>query len=101
MPQNGGGTQKKTPPDLTSTNARAISQPDYYSAYSTNLGANAKMQQKVLFKSKGLNCSGVFYLPDSYSAVDGGKLPAIAMAHGIGTTKEMGLPQFAERFAEA
>jgi uncharacterized protein len=59
------------------------------------------MQQKVLFKSKGLNCSGVFYLPDSYSAVDDGKLPAIAMAHGLGTTKEMGLPQFAERFAEA
>ena len=59
------------------------------------------MQQKVSFKSKGLNCSGLFYLPDNYSATDDVKLPAIAMAHGIGTAKEMGLPQFAERFADA
>jgi hypothetical protein len=59
------------------------------------------MQQKVVFKSKGLNCSGLFYRPDSYSATDDVKLPAIAMAHGMGTTKEMGLPQFAERFADA
>ena len=59
------------------------------------------MQQKVVFKSKGLNCSGLFYRPDNYSATDDVKLPAIAMAHGMGTTKEMGLPQFAERFADA
>jgi hypothetical protein len=59
------------------------------------------MQKKVVFKSKGLNCSGLFYLPDNYSATADAKLPAIAMAHGIGTTKEMGLPQFAERFADA
>jgi hypothetical protein len=50
------------------------------------------MQQKVVFKSKGLNCSGLFYRPDNYSATDDVKLPAIAMAHGMGTTKEMGLP---------
>ena len=59
------------------------------------------MQQKVVFKSKGLNCSGLFYRPDNYSATDDVKLPAIAMAHGMGTTKEVGLPQFAERFADA
>jgi hypothetical protein len=58
------------------------------------------MQQKVVFKSKGLNCSVLFYLPDNfYSATDDVKLPAIAMAHGIATLKEMGLPQYAERFA--
>src|SRR5258708_38109616 len=61
----------------------------------------AHMQQKIIFKSKGLNCSGLFYLPDNYSATDDVKLPAIAMAHGMGTTKEVGLPQFAERFADA
>ena len=59
------------------------------------------MLQKVVFKSKGLNCSGLFYLPDNYSATEDVKLPAIAMAHGMGTTKEMGLPQYAERFADA
>jgi hypothetical protein len=59
------------------------------------------MHQKVLFKSKGLNCSGLFYLPDDYSATEGTTLPAIAMAHGIATLKEMGLPEYAERFAEA
>jgi hypothetical protein len=59
------------------------------------------MQQRVVFKSKGLNCSGLFYLPDNYSASDDVKLPAIAMAHGMGMTKEMGLPRFAERFADA
>jgi len=59
------------------------------------------MQQKIVFKSKGLNCSGLFYLPNNYSATDDVKLPAIAMAHGMGTTKEVGLPQFAERFADA
>src|SRR5207302_5349911 len=61
----------------------------------------AHMQQKIIFKSKGLNCSALFYLPDNYSATDDVKLPAIAMAHGMGTTKEVGLPQFAERFADA
>ncbi|HEX3446190.1 MAG TPA: alpha/beta fold hydrolase [Chthoniobacterales bacterium] len=59
------------------------------------------MQQKVVFKSRDLNCSGLFYLPDNYSAAEGKKLPAIAMAHGIGTTKEIGLPQYAQRFAGA
>jgi hypothetical protein len=59
------------------------------------------MQQKIVFKSKGLNCSGLFYLPANDSATDDVRLPAIAMAHGIGTTKELGLPHYAERFANA
>jgi dipeptidyl aminopeptidase/acylaminoacyl peptidase len=61
----------------------------------------AHMPQKIVFKSKGLNCSGLFYLPDNYSATDDVKLPAIAMAHGMGIPKEVGLPQFAARFADA
>src|SRR5712672_2580449 len=44
----------------------------------------AHMQQKIVFKSKGLNCSGLFDLPDNYSATGGKQLPAIAMAHGMG-----------------
>jgi fermentation-respiration switch protein FrsA (DUF1100 family) len=57
------------------------------------------MQQKIVFRSKGLNCSAIFYLPDNLSTKE--KYPAIVMAHGIGSTKEMCLPQFAERFAAA
>ena len=51
------------------------------------------------FDSKGLKCSVTFYTPDR--AASGQRCPAIVMAHGIGLTKEMGLPQFAERFAQA
>ena len=88
---------------LDSTIDRAITKPKPISfrPIQPTTGARAHMQQKIVFKSKGLNCSGLFYLPDNYSATDDVKLPAIAMAHGIGTTKEMGLPQFAERFADA
>jgi len=57
------------------------------------------MQQKIVFRSKGLNCSAIFYLPDNLSTKE--KHPAMVMAHGIGSTKEMCLPQFAERFAAA
>ena len=88
---------------LYSTIDRAITKPKPISfrPIQPTTGARAHMQQKIVFKSKGLNCSGLFYRPDNYSATDDVKLPAIAMAHGIGTTKEMGLPQFAERFADA
>jgi uncharacterized protein len=55
------------------------------------------MQQKIVFRSKSLNCSAIFYLPDNLSTKE--KYPAIVMAYGIGSTKEMCLPQFAERFA--
>jgi uncharacterized protein len=51
------------------------------------------------FISKGLKCSVLFYTPDNIAPGD--RCPAIVMAHGIGLTKEMGLPQFAERFVQA
>jgi hypothetical protein len=57
------------------------------------------MQRRTSFESKGLKCSVTFYTPDK--AVSGDRCPAIVMAHGIGLTKEMGLPQFAELFVQA
>ncbi|WP_341529874.1 alpha/beta fold hydrolase [Nostoc sp. UHCC 0302] len=57
------------------------------------------MQRRTTFESKGLKCSVTFYTPDQ--VVSGNRFPAIVMAHGIGLTKEMGLPQFAEKFAQA
>ncbi|MBW4565366.1 MAG: alpha/beta fold hydrolase [Mojavia pulchra JT2-VF2] len=57
------------------------------------------MQRRTSFESKGLKCSVTFYTPDK--AASGNRYPAIVMAHGIGLTKEMGLPQFAEFFAQA
>ncbi|GAB1539232.1 alpha/beta hydrolase [Scytonema sp. NUACC21] len=51
------------------------------------------------FESKGLKCSVTFYSPDRVASGD--RCPAIVMAHGIGLTKEMGLPHFAERFVQA
>ncbi|MBW4428929.1 MAG: alpha/beta fold hydrolase [Nostoc desertorum CM1-VF14] len=57
------------------------------------------MQRRTSFESKGLKCSVTFYTPDQVAS--GERCPAIVMAHGIGLTKEMGLPQFAEKFAQA
>jgi hypothetical protein len=57
------------------------------------------MQRRTSFESKGLKCSVTFYTPDK--AASGDRYPAIVMAHGIGLTKEMGLPQFTEFFAQA
>src|SRR5262245_36504433 len=57
------------------------------------------MRKEVKFNSKGLQCSGFLYLPDGLSRSE--KCPAIVMAHGIGSTKEMRLPPFAECFAAA
>lgn len=57
------------------------------------------MQRRTSFESKGLHCSVTFYTPDQVAS--GERCPAIVMAHGIGLTKEMGLPQFAEFFAQA
>jgi hypothetical protein len=57
------------------------------------------MQRTTSFESKGLHCSVTFYTPDQVASGD--RCPAIVMAHGIGLTKEMGLPQFAERFVQA
>ncbi len=57
------------------------------------------MQRTTSFESKGLHCSVTFYTPDKLAS--GERCPAIVMAHGIGLTKEMGLPQFASFFAQA
>jgi len=57
------------------------------------------MQRTTSFESKGLKCSVTFYTPDRVAS--GERCPAIVMAHGIGLTKEMGLPQFAEFFVQA
>lgn len=57
------------------------------------------MQRKTSFESKGKKCSVTFYTP--VQVAEGERCPAIVMAHGIGLTKEMGLPQFAEKFAQA
>jgi fermentation-respiration switch protein FrsA (DUF1100 family) len=57
------------------------------------------MKTKTCFESKGLKCSVTFYTPDKIASGD--RCPAIVMAHGIGLTKEMGLPQFAEFFSQA
>lgn len=58
------------------------------------------MQVKTTsFDSKGLKCAVTFYTPDNVAP--GTRYPAIVMAHGIGLIKEMGLPQFAERFVQA
>ena len=57
------------------------------------------MQRKTSFESKGKKCSVTLYTPPQVA--EGERCPAIVMAHGIGLTKEMGLPQFAEKFAQA
>ena len=57
------------------------------------------MQRRTSFESKGLKCSVTFYTPDKIASGD--RYPAIVMAHGIGLTKERGLPQFAELFVQA
>ncbi|MFL9458296.1 alpha/beta hydrolase, partial [Tolypothrix bouteillei VB521301_2] len=57
------------------------------------------MQRTTSFESKGLKCSVTFYTPDKAASSD--RFPAIVMAHGMGLTKEMGLPQFAEKFVQA
>lgn len=56
-------------------------------------------RRDVMFDSKGTRCSATFYLPDGVGTGD--RRPAIVMAHGIGSTKEMRLPAFADLFAKA
>ena len=54
------------------------------------------MRRNIEFQSKELTCRGWLYLPDSVP--EGGKAPAIVMAHGFSAVKEMMLSNFAERF---
>ena len=47
----------------------------------------------IQFQSKGVTCRGDLYLPDT-----AGRAPIMVMAHGLGGTRNMRLPAFAERF---
>jgi uncharacterized protein len=57
------------------------------------------MRKDITFNSKGLPCRGWLWVPDDLA--EGQKSPTIVMAHGFSAVKEMGLPDFAERFAAA
>ena len=56
------------------------------------------MRKDITFTSKGLYCSGWLFAPE---ALQGQKAPTIVMGHGFTGVKEMGLADFAERFAAA
>src|SRR5260370_33622411 len=56
-------------------------------------------KRDVTFKSADNLCVGWFFLPQRGKADK--RLPAIAMAHGVGEVKEMYIDFFASRFAEA
>ena len=53
----------------------------------------------VTFKSGDSFAAGWFFLPED--AGSGARVPAVAMAHGVGAVKEMYLEPFARYFAEA
>lgn len=53
----------------------------------------------VEFKSKGLRCRGLKYLPPSY--VSGTRLPCVVLAHGFSAVKEMYFTDYAEAFSKA
>jgi uncharacterized protein len=53
----------------------------------------------VMFKSGETFAAAWLFLPET--AVPGARVPAVAMAHGLGAVKEMYLEPFARRFAEA
>jgi dienelactone hydrolase len=52
--------------------------------------------REVRFPSGGVNCAASFYRP-----LGAGPFPVIVMAHGLGGTRPMRLPAFAERFTAA
>ncbi len=56
-------------------------------------------QQKVRYHCQTADCAAYLYLPNRNSTTE--KLPAIAMAPGIGSLKEMGLLPYAEAFAKS
>ena len=56
-------------------------------------------KRDVTFKSADNLCAGWFLLPQRANADK--RVPAIAMAHGVGAVKEMYIDFFAGRFAEA
>jgi fermentation-respiration switch protein FrsA (DUF1100 family) len=56
-------------------------------------------KKDVQFESGDSFAAGWFFLPDR--ARSGERVPAVAMAHGVGFVKEMYIEPFARRFAEA
>jgi len=57
------------------------------------------MRLDITFMSGGTPCVGWLYVPDDLPV--GGRAPAIVMANAITAVKEMVLPAYAERFAQA
>ncbi|MBA7699432.1 hypothetical protein ES703_108128 [subsurface metagenome] len=55
------------------------------------------MRRDVEFKSRGLTCRGWFYTPDKGK----GPFPVVVMAGGWCYVKEIVMPQYADRFAQA
>ena len=62
----------------------------------TKLNNDLLAPKTVQFLSGGLRCSADFYRP-----LGAGPFPVVVMAHGLGGTRKMRLPAFAERFAAA
>jgi uncharacterized protein len=55
--------------------------------------------REVMFKSGETFAAGWLFLPENRAL--GARVPAVAMAHGLGAVKEMYLEPFARRFAKA
>jgi fermentation-respiration switch protein FrsA (DUF1100 family) len=53
----------------------------------------------IEFRSKGLRCRGLKYIPDGHTA--GQRHPAIVLAHGFSAVKEMYFTQYADAFRKA
>ncbi|PIC83010.1 alpha/beta hydrolase [Sporosarcina sp. P1] len=52
--------------------------------------------EKITFTSEGVPCSGLLYKPEGE-----GPFPAVVMAHGFSLVKEVFLPEYAKKFADA
>ena len=57
---------------------------------------HAVTRHDVSFTSDGDACAAWLFLPDGVT-----KPPVVILGHGLGATRDMGLPAFAERFARA
>lgn len=55
--------------------------------------------EKISFRSEGVNCSGLLYIPECKNSSK--QFPGVVMAHGFSLVKEAYLPKYAEKFAEA
>lgn len=64
-----------------------------------NAGCTGFERRDVTFQSQGQNCAAWYYVPQGFKT--GEKHPAIVMAPGWSSVKEMYLDKFANNFAEA